>query len=61
MADQDDQREEAPGGLLGLLLWPIQAAIAAGLGIFTALINGILGAFLPRRPAPDEDQSERSP
>mgnify|MGYP000851866371 CR=1 FL=1 len=38
---------ERPRGLLGLLLWPLQVAIATGLRLFAALVSGILSAFLP--------------
>ncbi len=45
----DSAELEAPGGLLGLLLWPLRAAISLGLQIFAAFVNGVLGAFLPGR------------
>ena len=38
---------EPPSGLLGLLLQPLQAAVAVGLALFVALLNGILGALIP--------------
>lgn len=36
-----------PSGLLGLILWPLQAGIVWGLGLFTLLLQGIFGALLP--------------
>ena len=47
-----------PGGLLGLLVMPIQLVVTAGLGIFSNLVSGILGALfgglLGRAPETDE-------
>lgn len=48
----------APGGLLGLLLQPLQTLIAAGLRLFAALVAGILRAFLP--PPPPQPPEPRS-
>lgn len=45
---------EQPGGLLGLLLWPMRAAISLALKAFAALVQGVLGAFLPASRKPDE-------
>lgn len=56
MSDQEPPKDEPPGGLLGLLLWPLQAAITAGLALFTALVNGILGALIPKKPDQDDDK-----
>ena len=52
---------EPPSGLLGLLLQPLQAAVAAGLALFVALLNGILGAMIPgaasKTPGAEEDNT----
>ena len=39
-------RETTPGGLLGLLLWPVQAALAFGLQLAGNLIAGIVNNLL---------------
>ncbi|MFT4975886.1 MAG: hypothetical protein ACI8S6_001779 [Myxococcota bacterium] len=50
MSEKKEDLPEAPGGLLGLILGPLQAALAAGFALFAALVAGILGAFLPKPP-----------
>ncbi|MCB9777154.1 MAG: hypothetical protein H6742_01155 [Alphaproteobacteria bacterium] len=47
-ADRDvDGASPEPGGLLGLLLWPLRQAIEIGLKLFAALVAGVLSALLP--------------
>ena len=49
---------EPPAGLLGLLLQPLQAAVSAGLALFVALLNGILGALIPGAPSETQGDDE---
>lgn len=58
----DTPPPEPPSGLLGLLLQPLQAAIAAGLALFVALLNGILGALIPGNTSkPQGDEEDGAP
>jgi len=55
---EDEQRldaAESPGGLLGLLLWPLQAALAFGLQLAGGLISGILASLLGRTGTCEEE------
>ena len=45
-----------PSGLLALILLPLQAALSAGLALFSALVSGILRAFLPGQTARTEGE-----
>lgn len=47
---------DEPRGLLGLLLWPLRAAIELGLLLFAAFVSGVLGALIPGLRSPDEGQ-----
>ncbi len=44
---------DQPGGLLGLLLWPLRAAISLALSVFAAFVAGVLRALLPGRGVDD--------
>lgn len=54
---------ERPRGLLGLLLWPLTAAITLGLRLFSGFVAGVLGALLPGRkaPPPEDGPGEQRP
>ena len=43
----------SPGGLLGLLLWPLQRAIEVALKLAAGIIAGILGAMVPGAEPPE--------
>ncbi|MFT5680684.1 MAG: hypothetical protein ACI8RZ_001590 [Myxococcota bacterium] len=48
-----------PTGLLALLLLPLQAILTIGLQLFAALMQGILGAFIPKNgDNPSEGEEE---
>ena len=54
----DDSRvdsEASPGGLLGLLLWPLQAALGFGLQLAGNLIAGILSGLLGNSSSSEEE------
>lgn len=63
--ETEDARPQAPSeplahpprGLLGLILWPLQAAIGLGLRLFASFVAGVLAALFGARatPPPQED------
>lgn len=51
-----------PRGLLGLLLWPLQAAISLALRLFASFVAGVLSALLPgKRKDPDPPPPDPPP
>ena len=59
---QDRAALEQPGGLLGLLLWPLRAAISLALQVFAAFVKGVLGAIFPAlRHEPEQPDDGQPP
>ncbi|MEL6345806.1 MAG: hypothetical protein AAFV53_22035 [Myxococcota bacterium] len=53
MSDRANQTEDEPRGLMALLTWPLQA----GLALFAALVQGIIGALFGETNPPDDPEA----
>lgn len=58
MPDPEAPPPPPPSGLLALILLPLQAVLGVGLKLFAALVEGILGAFIPKKGANLDEGAE---